>query len=201
VAPGWPPLWHSAGEPIPSQESARWHREGLGYAQYLSPDPQGAWAELVRFFSIRSELLAAELRRDLWLVYVVESDLADLSSFGHWSTCGLDPACAVGEHAPCQALGDELRAAGYRGVLAPSAALPEAINLTLFGERYEQVLLSGLERWSNPDPTVFLPCARVAGSAPPPAGLTMATCFRRMPHRGYRDFCVTQGIAPAGAWP
>ena len=50
-------------------------------------------------------------------------------------------------HEEAQALADELRAAGYRGLLSPSAALAGATNLTLFGPRYEKVLLGGLQAW------------------------------------------------------
>lgn len=201
VATGWAPLWHSAGAPTPEQESARWHRKGEGYAQYLSLAPLGAWAELIRYWSIRSEDQAAEQRRDLWQVFVREQEIADLSTFDDWEACGLDPALALGEHPPSQELADELRDAGYRGLLAPSAALPGAVNLTLFGERYEERLLTGLDSWANPDPAIFLPCTLVTGAAAPPPGLTTATCFRRSPHAGYRSWLAATARTAASAYP
>lgn len=184
VAPDWPPLYHAAGEPVPSQRSARWHRQGEGYAQYLALEPMGAWAELVRFEGIRGGTRAAQYRRRLWLVLVRERDVADLSTFDRYDACGLDPALAVGPHEPAQALADELRAAGYRGLLSPSAALSGATNLTLFGSRYEKVLLGGLETWENPNPGVRLPCSLVA-EGNPPEQLVTETVFLDVEHDGY----------------
>lgn len=198
VAPDWPPLYHAAGEPAPSQRSARWHRLGEGYAQYLALEPLGAWAELVRFERIRGDTRAAQYRRRLWLVFVREREIADLSSFDRWDACGLDPRAAVGEHGACQALADDLRAAGYRGVLSPSAALVGATNLTLFGTRYEKVLLGGLERWENPNPEVRLPCS-LAAEGTPPEQLIVETTFSDMPHDGYRAWLRAEGLrAPRG---
>jgi hypothetical protein len=197
----FPPLYHAAGERVPSQESARWHVQGDGYAQYLALSPLGAWAELVRYNSIRDEALAREQRRNLWLVYVVEEGLADLSTFEKWDVCGLDPRYAVAEHHYCQVLGRELRDAGFRGVIAPSAALPGVANLTIFGERYERVMSGGLDTWRNPDPTTFLPCERVAQDAGPPLELLTETCFRSGPHLGYREFLRSTGKPPPTTYP
>ncbi len=185
TSPEWPPLVHSAGEPRPSQESGRWHKHGEGYAQYLAESPAGAWAELVRYYEIRSSAFAAEQRRNLWLIYVEEHEIADLSTFDAWVRCGLDPSLAVGKHAPCQDLAFELEAQGYRGVLSPSAALADTINLTLFGSRYEHVLNSDPRGWVNPDPHTWLACQLAAATAAPPADLLTQTCFLGAPHLGY----------------
>jgi RES domain-containing protein len=193
VSSRFPPLYHAAGEPTPSQESGRWHVVGEGYAQYLALSPLGAWAELVRYYSIRSEDLAREQQRNLWLIYVVEEGIADLSTFEKWDACGLDPRHAVADHHHCQKIGQALRDAGFRGVLSPSAALPEVTNLSLFGERYERVLPGAIDIWPNPDPTIFLPCERVAQDAGPPLELITQTCFRRGPHLGYRQFLASRG--------
>jgi hypothetical protein len=191
VSPDWPPLYHAAGEPAPSQSSARWHRLGEGYAQYLSLEPLGAWAELVRFEGIRSRPRAESYRRRLWLVFVREHDIADLASFERYAGCGLDPRIAVGPHEASQALADDLRAAGYRGVLSPSAALAGATNLTLFGERYEKVMLGGLDRWPNTHPGLKLPCSLVVEGSPP-AELITETVFAGAPHDGYRAWLRAQ---------
>lgn len=197
VAVDTAPLVHAAGEPVPSQRSGRWHREGDGYAQYLALQPPGAWSELIRYERIRAKARAAEYVRRLWMVLVEEADVADLSSFDAYVTCGLDPRIAVGAHDASQALADELRDAGYRGVLSPSAALPGTTNLTLFGERYEKVLLTPLEEWANPDPQKRLACQLVA-EAGPPVDLVTLTCFVGMPHEGYRGFLRATGLhAPA----
>ena len=185
VSPEWPPLYHNAGVPAPDQESGRWHRLGEGYAQYLSLAPLGAWAECARYFSLRSAAHARAMRRNLWLVFVRETRIADLSTFGRYDACGLDPAIAVGEHAASRALGAELRAAGFRGVLSPSAALPGVTNLTVFGERYEKVLLTDPAAWRNPDADAWLPCQRVVVEAPVPVELCTETVFRTKKHEGY----------------
>ena len=192
VSPDWPPLYHNAGAPAPDQESGRWHRIGEGYAQYLSLAPLGAWAECARYYSLRSAAHAREMRRNLWLVFVRETRIADLSTFDRYDACGLDPAIAVGDHAPGRALGDELRAAGYRGVLSPSAALPGVTNLTVFGERYEKVLLTDPAAWRNPDADAWLPCQRVVEEAPVPVELCTETVFKTKQHEGYRTWLATR---------
>ncbi|HEX6687960.1 MAG TPA: RES family NAD+ phosphorylase, partial [Solirubrobacterales bacterium] len=143
VDPRWPPLYRGAGEATPSQESGRWHVEGRGYAQYMSLDPTAAWAEFIRREEIRDEERRKAARRNLWRLTVEETAIADLSSFEKFSTCGLDPKLAIGKWRQSQALADELREAGYRGLLTPSAALPDGINLTVFGERYEIEISTG----------------------------------------------------------
>jgi RES domain-containing protein len=175
---------HDAGAPRPAQESGRWHRRGEGYAQYLSLSASGAWAELLRHLSIHSAELAALQRRNLWAVTVVEHDIADLAGFDAWASCGLDPALAVGSQDKSQELADELRAAGYRGVLSPSAALPGTANLALFGERYEWSAGFG----ANPDPELWLDVELAAPGAHPPAALIPATCFAGQPHAGLASY-------------
>lgn len=198
VDPKWAPLYHAAGEPTPSQSDARWHRLGEGYAQYMALEPLGAWAELVRYEGIRGNARANEYRRELWLMFVREDDIADLSTFGHYDACGLDPRLAVGKHTESQKLADELRDAGFRGVLSPSAALVGATNLTLFGARYEKVLLGGLDRWPNPQPELRVPCSLVVEGNPPDQLIT-DTVFEDMEHDGYRDWLKDNGKPlPAG---
>lgn len=186
------PLYHAAGEPTPSQRAGRWHRQGEGYAQYLALEAPGAWCELIRFENIRANARAVEYSRKLWQIYVEEAEIADLSTFDHYEKCGLNPRLAVAAHEPCQELADELREAGYRGLLSPSAALPGATNLTLFGTRYEKELRTRPEIWENPMPGVRLPCQLVA-EAPPPAELVLATCFPGMVHDGYREYLRAVG--------
>lgn len=200
VSPEWPPLYHNAGVPSPDQESGRWHRKGEGYAQYLALSPLGAWAECARYYSLRSPKQAREMRRNLWLVFVRETRIADLSQFDRYDACGLDPAIAVEPHAAgrSQALGDELRQAGFRGVLSPSAALPGVVNLTVFGERYEKVLLADLSAWANPDADAWLPVQTVAVAAPVPEQLTTETVFQTKKHESYRAWMKAKGrsLAP-----
>lgn len=191
VSPDWPPLYHSAGEPLPSQRSGRWHRQGQDYAQYLALEPLGAWAELVRYEGIRSPVRAAEYRRALWLACVRETEIADLGTFDAWEACGLDPAAAVGDQEACRDLADDLRAAGYRGVLSPSAALAGATNLTIFGARYEKVLLGGLATWENPQSELRVPCTLAATGGPPDV-LLGETVFPDVEHDGLAAWRATR---------
>jgi hypothetical protein len=193
------PLYHSAGEAYPSQQSGRWHGYGEGYAQYLALEASGAWCELIRYERIRAHTRATEYVRRLWLVHVDEEEIADLSTFEHYERCGLDPRLAVGEHDASRQLAEELRDAGYRGLLSPSAALAGATNLTLFGERYEKVLRTRPDQWPNPRPGLRLACNLVAESGPP-VELVTETCFVGMEHDGYRDYLRRRGMPlPAGA--
>jgi RES domain-containing protein len=200
TAPDTAPLFHAAGEQVPSQRGGRWHTEGVGYAQYLSLEPAGAWAELVRYERIRSHVRASQYTRRLWLVFIEEREIADLSTFEKYEECGLDPRLAVGSHAPSQLLAGELLAAGFRGLLSPSAALPTATNLTLFGERYEKVVPTAPDRWRNPDPELRLACHLTAEGSPP-QDLVTATCFVGMEHDGYRGHLRAKGLPPPAGTP
>lgn len=192
VSLDWAPLYRAAGERVPSQRSGRWHPEGEGYAQYMALEPLGAWAELVRYEGIRGNTRAQAYRRRLWLLFVREADIADLSTFERYDACGLDPRLAVGDHADSQPLADDLREAGFAGVLSPSAALVGATNLTLLGPRFEKVMLGGLGRWANPEPGLWVPCSLVV-EGHPPEQLTTETTFADMPHDGYRQWRQADG--------
>jgi hypothetical protein len=184
VDPRWPPLYRAAGERFPSQESGRWHRQGHGYAQYMSLDPTASWAEFVRREEIRDEARRHAAHRNLWRVTVEESDIADLSTFDRFDECGLDPELAVGEWDASQRLADELLEAGYRGLLTPCAALAGAVNLTVFGERYEIEISAGEVAPGNPDPSLWYPVVLVASSARPPRRALEQTCYQGELHPG-----------------
>jgi hypothetical protein len=131
----------SIRRPIP-QESGRWHVRGQGYAQYLSLTREGAWAEFIRARELATESQARGTLRNLWRCWIRDSMIADLSTAELATGCGLsDPAMLIGPHRPCQQLASELIALGFRGVLAPSAALDATVNLTLFGPRDENHLM------------------------------------------------------------
>ncbi|HEU4975855.1 MAG TPA: RES family NAD+ phosphorylase [Baekduia sp.] len=184
----WPPLWHGAGVGI-AQPTGRWN--GLGatlgsYAQYLACHPDGMWAELIRQVGLRGEERRRQLRRVVYRVRVRPSAIADLRDFDRWTGCGLDPWIAVDDdHAASRALAAELHAAGFDGVLAPSASLPGHVNLTLFGPRQEAPD-DDTGRWPRPD--VFCPTVVVADRAAPPGGLDLRVRFRGMPHRTFEGW-------------
>jgi len=178
---------------MPTQESGLWHREGEGHAQYMSLSALGAWAEHARRNSIRDEMLARYTTRNLWVVFVCEHDIADLSTFDKHEACGLDAKIAVGKYPPAHALADELRGDGFRGVLSPSAALPNVLNLTVFGERYEKELRTDLCAWRNPGPDSWLPVQVAVRKGPMPTELCTETVFENKPHESYRDWLTSDG--------
>jgi RES domain-containing protein len=192
VAQGVPPLWHGAGSTTLRQESGRWHREGESLVQYLALSSDGAWAERVRYEALRTEEDRVEDHRSLWQLRVSADRIADLSTFDAWEACGLDPAIAVGEHAHSQALASELRRAGYRGVLSPSAALDiaGAVNLTLFGSRIEH----HVEGRPLPEEPVgganapWLPAILLTDRGAPTPFAMQRTCYRMGEHRTFAEW-------------
>ncbi|MGB2711216.1 MAG: RES family NAD+ phosphorylase [Conexibacter sp.] len=199
TAIGVPPLWYGAGSTTLRQESGRWHRVGESLAQYLALSSDGAWAERVRYESIRTDARRLRDRRCLWQLRVQEERIADLSSFDAYAACGLDPEIAVGDHAASQRLSSALRAAGYRGVLSPSAALDRdgAVNLTLFGERIEHRIFGG----PLPDAPVvprglWLPTILLTDSGAPTTFALESTCYRSGAHR---TLAAWRAARPPGA--
>lgn len=120
----------------PNTEPGRWHRVADGPAQYLSATADGAWAEMIRAEGLRSESDVALVRMPMWAAEIHIQRVADYQTFDAASAADF-PADALidDDYSRCQAEGRRLREAGFQGVLAPSAALPGALNLTLFGPR------------------------------------------------------------------
>jgi RES domain-containing protein len=178
---GHPPLWLSPGSTyVKPQPSGRWHVEGEGYAQYLAPDEDAAWAEHVRRHGVRTEDERCHFLLRLWRMRVVEQRIADLSTFDRIEESGLDPARFVDDdHTYCQHLAFTLRGSGFRGVLAPSAAHPGAVNFTLFGSRREC-------KMGEPNPRLdhYVPCKPIADRTVPPPHVLDITRYRGEPHLG-----------------
>jgi len=125
------PLWTR-----PNTSPSRWNRAQQDATQYLCLSPEGAWAELIRTEGLRTVQELELISKPMWILHVRERNLADYSTFEKAKAAGFAPQALVDEDCErCQAEGRRLRELGFRGVLAPSAALPGAINLTLFGRR------------------------------------------------------------------
>ncbi len=196
VESGVPPLWHGAGDMTLRQESGRWHREGEALVQYLALSSDGAWAERVRHESLRTEDDRLADHRSLWQFRVSATRIADLSTFDKWDACGLDPQIAVGDHGDSQALASELRAAGYRGVLSPSAALDAAgaVNLTLFGARVEHHVVGRPlpdEPVGGPD-APWLPAILLTDRGAPTPFAMRRVCYRTAEHRTLAEWRVAR---------
>jgi RES domain-containing protein len=125
------PLWTR-----PNTSTLRWNRAREDPTQYLSLTPEGSWAELIRAERLRTAADLHLVSMPLWVLRIRETNLADYSTFELAEAAGFPPAALVSEdYERCEAEAERLRRQGFRGVLAPSAALPGAVNLTLFGRR------------------------------------------------------------------
>ncbi|MGN6215528.1 MAG: RES family NAD+ phosphorylase [Solirubrobacterales bacterium] len=119
-----------------NSEDGRWHKAGEEATQYLSTTVEGAWAELIRAEGLRSEAEVALIRMPMWVAEVHVQQIADYSTFEKAASAGFPPEALIeDDYGRCQEEGKRMRAAGLQGVLAPSAALPGSLNLTLFGPR------------------------------------------------------------------
>lgn len=199
TARGYPPLWYGAGGTSLRQESGRWHEEGKDVAQYMALSANGAWAERCRYAAIRDDQRRLEERRCLWELQLQEHDIADLSSFDKYAACGLAPELAVGPHQLSRPLADALRAAGYRGVLSPSAAYDrsDAVNLTLFGERLEGHEYGSMpDPADNPRPDIFIPAILITDSGAPTEFAMHHTCYQDEYHQTFDKWCLANGYTP-----
>ncbi len=125
------PLWAR-----PNSSAQRWNRTREAPTQYLSLSPEGAWAELIRTEDLTSAAAVHLVSMPLWVLHVRETHVADCATFERAEAAGFPPEALVAEDRErCRAEATRLREHGFRGVLAPSAALPGSVNLTLFGAR------------------------------------------------------------------
>lgn len=198
--PDFLPLWYGAGATSLRQESGRWHQEGRGVAQYLALSVNGAWAERCRYAAIRDDERRRQERRKLWQMQVIEHDIADLSTFDRYLACGLAPELAVGDHRNTWSLANDLRTAGYRGVLSPAAAYdrPYAVNLTLFGERLEDEHYGAMPDPSeNPRPDVYISAILITDAGAPTEYAMHHTCYTDSYHREFDRWCAANSYTPS----
>jgi RES domain-containing protein len=170
----------------------RWHGRGDGATQYLSLSTDGAWAELIRNEELTTEDEVAMVSVQMWVVAVNLAMIVDYSTFEQAEAAGFDPEALVDDaHARCQHEGARLRQLGYNGVLAPSAALPGAINLTLFGARMAST-------WNRPPLLASsLPASVITKGAPPP-GLLAQVRKIGATHRGLVAYSSTRRASAGG---
>lgn len=163
-------------------QSGRWHTRGEGPTQYLSFSTDGAWAELIRAEELTTEAEVAMVSVQMWAVYVVQAMVVDYSTFERSEAAEFDPDALVDEdYSRCQAEGLRLRQLGYSGVLAPSAALPGEVNLTLFGPRMAST-------WNRPPLLASsLPATIITKGAPPP-GLLARVRAKAAVHSGLQTY-------------
>lgn len=124
--------------PVPGRTPSypgRYHRPGSLNVCYLSDRETAAWAEYFRH-TAGLGVAAAEVRRRVGRLRVELDAVLDLTDPDVRRSVGVSSGQLVGEdHAGCQDLALSAAAAGFHGILAPSAALP--------GRRMLVVLESG----------------------------------------------------------
>ncbi len=178
-----------------NSQTGCWHRPGDGPTQYLSWSTDGAWAELIRNEELRVEDEVAMVSVSMWAVLIDEGMIADYSTFEQAERSGFDPAALVSEdYDQCQSEGARLRKGGFSGVLAPSAALPGALNVTLFGARM-------MSTWDRPKFLASsIPATIITKGAPPP-GLLLRVRHLGVPHSGLVEHLANQAEKTTAADP
>jgi len=150
-------LWVS-----PNSRPGRWNDPQAGaICQYCTLDVASALAEMVRSENLREVEDARELSISVWELRVDEGAVVDYSTPVSAQSQGFEWGALVSDNwAPCQAEAGKLVAEGARGVLAPSAALPQGVTLTLFGPRTEIA-------WSvEPSLSIQIPARHILRGAP-----------------------------------
>jgi RES domain-containing protein len=108
-----------------NSQPGRWHSAGDGPTQYLAMSTNAAWAELIRNEELTTEEEVALVGIKMWAVQIERALVGDYSTLEKADAAGFDPEALIDDdHSRAQVEGTRLRAAGYHGVLAPSAALP-----------------------------------------------------------------------------
>lgn len=145
-----------------NSEPGRWHGSGDGPTQYLSTTVEAAWAELIRAENLGTEPEVSLIKIPMWAAEIHVQRIADYGTFEKAAQAGFPPSALIDDdYGRCQIEGLRLRRAGYQGVLAPSAALPGALNLTLFGAKVAS-------SWGvRPLLASSLPASIIAVGAPP----------------------------------
>lgn len=117
----------------------RWnHPEDGTVAQYRTLDVTSAVAEMVRSENLREVDEARELRVSIWELRIDEGAVVDYSTPTRAARQGFSWEALIADSwDDCREEGLRIVDAGGRGVLGPSAALPQGVALTLFGPRTE----------------------------------------------------------------
>jgi RES domain len=181
------PLWTR-----PNSSALRWNRSRQDATQYTSLTPEGSWAELIRAERLLSSDELRLISMPMWVLKVHETNLADYSTLEQADDAGFPVEALVSEdYERCQVEAERLRGLGFRGVLAPSAALAGAVNLTLFGRRLAVP-------WDYPQTALmasFVPAKRLAVGRPPDELLPLVR------QRGERHSLLEDYLRAARATP
>jgi RES domain-containing protein len=179
------PLWVE-----PNRRDGRWNIAGQGCTQYVCLDPEAPFAEVLRHENLRTEAEAATYRTTLWQARLDEAAVVDYGSFEKAESAGFPPEALVeDDYERCQAEASWLVGRGVAGVLSPSAALPDSVNLTVFGPRVEV-------GWNTERRlTSQMPVQRLQNSAPP-VGLTSRVRYFGEVHAGLSRYLSARPERP-----
>jgi hypothetical protein len=146
-------------DPVPDN---RWQRGGVVDAIYLAGDEQTVWAEWYRYLAEAGIPPNRALPRDLW-EWQLDVRVAHLGDAQRLARVGLAvPRPGRRGWPACQAVGEALAATGWPGLIAPSAARPDALVLCLFRDASGDV----------PNALPVSPPRRVTDPPAPPTGMT-----------------------------
>ncbi len=124
----------------PALTSGRYHRVGGPGVWYSSSSETGAWAELFRHHE-PGGVSPFEVRRLIGRVRVRDLKVLDLTDERVREVLGVSDGDLTGDDLTrCQAIAEQARAAGYDGVLAPSAALDGQKTLAIFASAASKII-------------------------------------------------------------
>jgi RES domain-containing protein len=139
----------------------RWQRGAKVAAIYLADGEETVWAEWYRMLAERALPPRLALPRELWRIEVKLDAVADLSTADRLTRLGLAPPRPGRSTWPAyQEVGEQLRADGLAGLVAPSAARPAGRVLCVFLPTTARAVVAA----DAP--------RRVDEAPPPPRGLT-----------------------------
>lgn len=135
----------------PARSEGRYHRYGGPGVWYASDQEQAAWAELFRHF-VDEGIDPFEVLRRVGAAEIDGLEVLDLTDDAVLKGLGFDRDDLVGDdYNLAQDLADLARAAGFEGLLAPSATLPGRRTLVVFAVGMSQ-LSFGPSRVRRPPP-------------------------------------------------
>lgn len=175
--------WDTPLRVNPNRQPGRFNGVESPATQYLGLHPLGSWAEYLRWHGLRHPGELREIRLGVWAVRVIAEKLLVID-YDNAEEHGIRPEDLISDDwTRCQALGDRLRAdhRGPRVLQVPSAALPGARNIVMFGPR-----VAAPYSLDPIDPTVDVPMALCAAGGRPPESLLQLVRYRGEDHAGYR---------------
>jgi hypothetical protein len=116
---------------------------------------------MVRYENLRQVEEARELRVKIWELRIDEGAIADYSTPTRVAQQGFAWEDLISDlWDECREEGLRIMSSGGRGVLAPSAALPQGVALTLFGPRTE------IEWAAEPSLSIQIPARHILHGGP-----------------------------------